>query len=438
MTFNFLARTLLWRQSAARRHLVGLTTVVLLTCLLLSPLFSDVYHPWFSMGLTDSNSVALWTENDFMLAAIGKRSQMPALASGALLEIAAFPVVSLWLLVAVGSVLRLWLGIGAVFWFKPAAGSVELTRIRRLMIETAKDLEITNAPKLLLSSRVASPMAWGPPLSRLVFPLAAATWSDAQLKMSLRHELGHIYRIDSPSQVLARLVCALLWFHPLVWILQARLLRDQEEACDNLVVEAGESATGYARHLLATFESGAKRPAIWAQLHGRRVSPIATRIHRLLEPDVKRQRVTRRLGMAIIVLVPISWLGLLTPGLSWTRALQPAGAPTLTPESAVQLVDVLAEGLKQYEIPGGVIVVVRKGETILSRSVGVADREAKQSVDVDKTLFRIGSISKPVTALGLLKVLEEKGVSLDAAVQPTSRRSKCLRPRQALSLSGTC
>lgn len=411
---GLVVRIALRRQSAARRHMVGLATVVLLTCLLLSTV-SDGYRPWFSAGLTGSNLAGFLTANDFMLEAIGKRSLSDALRGETLLQQAALPVVALWLLGAAAFVLRLCWSIAAALSFRPAARRDEPSRLRRLANRAARDLGMAKAPRLAITSRAATPMAWGPPFSRLVFPERAADWSDQQLRMTLRHELGHIYRIDSLTQVLARMVCSLLWFHPLVWCVKQGLVRDQEEACDDLVVEAGESLTDYARHLLSTFVSS--RPVAWTSLHGRR-PPISRRIRQLTTSNVRRQPMSRRSGAGLIVVAVVAWLGFISPLLSGSPGQQPAGAMPLTSGHAGQLVDVLTEGLRQHDIPGGVIVVVRQGETVLSRGVGVADRESDRPVDADRTVFRLGSITKPITALGLLMALEEKGASIDTAVQP--------------------
>src|SRR5436190_22338595 len=71
----------------------------------------------------------------------------------------------------------------------------------------------------------------------------------------MRHELAHVARRDSLAQLVARLVCTLYWFHPLVWIAERRLRAECERACDDRVVSLGTPATEYASHLLEVARS---------------------------------------------------------------------------------------------------------------------------------------------------------------------------------------
>lgn len=63
--------------------------------------------------------------------------------------------------------------------------------------------------------------------------------------------------------------------------------------------------------------------------------------------------------------------------------------------------------LTEHKIPGGALAIVRDGKLVYSRGFGWADRDAQEPVDPD-SLFRIASVSKPMTAVAILK-LEEQG-----------------------------
>ncbi len=63
-------------------------------------------------------------------------------------------------------------------------------------------------------------------------------------------------------------------------------------------------------------------------------------------------------------------------------------------------------------IPGGALAVVRNHRLAYSRGYGLANRE--QAIQAaPSTLFRIASLSKPITALALMKLVEEGQVELD-------------------------
>ena len=74
---------------------------------------------------------------------------------------------------------------------------------------------------------------------------------------------------------------------------------------------------------------------------------------------------------------------------------------------------VITDLMKRWGIPGGAIAVVKDGRLVLARGYGYSDLDAKTSVAAD-ALFRIASVSKPVTAAAVLKLAEQGKLDLDA------------------------
>ena len=72
--------------------------------------------------------------------------------------------------------------------------------------------------------------------------------------------------------------------------------------------------------------------------------------------------------------------------------------------------------LEELATPGAAVALLRDGKVVLAKGYGWADRERRQPVTT-ATLFNIGSISKTVAAWGLLKLVEEGKLDLDAAVE---------------------
>lgn len=68
--------------------------------------------------------------------------------------------------------------------------------------------------------------------------------------------------------------------------------------------------------------------------------------------------------------------------------------------------------MEEQSIPGLSVSVARSGQSIWSEAFGVADREAQIPVDRD-TLFRIGSVSKPLTSVVLGRLIESGVISLE-------------------------
>jgi CubicO group peptidase (beta-lactamase class C family) len=73
--------------------------------------------------------------------------------------------------------------------------------------------------------------------------------------------------------------------------------------------------------------------------------------------------------------------------------------------------------LRDNEIPGGALAVARQGRLVYARGFGYADAPQKLPVQPD-ALFRIASISKPITAVAVLQLIDAGKCGLDDPVFP--------------------
>jgi CubicO group peptidase (beta-lactamase class C family) len=69
--------------------------------------------------------------------------------------------------------------------------------------------------------------------------------------------------------------------------------------------------------------------------------------------------------------------------------------------------------MEKEHLPGAVFALVKDGKVVYAKGYGVADVEKKTPVTPDKTIFRIGSITKVFTALALTQLAERKKISLN-------------------------
>ena len=74
---------------------------------------------------------------------------------------------------------------------------------------------------------------------------------------------------------------------------------------------------------------------------------------------------------------------------------------------------IFAERMEKLHIPGAVISVVKDGKIIFTKGYGVADVEKKNTVVADKTIFRIGSITKVFTATAVVQLADRGKIKLD-------------------------
>lgn len=125
---------------------------------------------------------------------------------------------------------------------------------------------------------------------------------------------------------------------------------------------------------------------------------------------VGRKRPAVLLGRALC-------LGLIV-GMAGDLAAQTNGAGDSLPvtgsgDSRLAAFDTLMTGfLRDREIPGAALTISRHGRVVHSRGYGYADVEQKLPVQPD-SLFRIASISKPITAVAIMQLVERGKVDLE-------------------------
>jgi CubicO group peptidase (beta-lactamase class C family) len=76
-----------------------------------------------------------------------------------------------------------------------------------------------------------------------------------------------------------------------------------------------------------------------------------------------------------------------------------------------RLSDRLNEGVKNNELPGAVVLIVRNGKIVMFESFGFRDKEAKVPMTND-TIFRIASMTKPITTVAAMMLMEEGRLTL--------------------------
>jgi CubicO group peptidase (beta-lactamase class C family) len=100
-------------------------------------------------------------------------------------------------------------------------------------------------------------------------------------------------------------------------------------------------------------------------------------------------------------------------------AVAPAAAASqrLNPQELAAYVDGVVESYqRRFGIAGVTVAVVDAQGPLLLRGYGVASQDPPRPVSADRTLFRIGSVSKTFTYLETLKLIDAGKLKLDAPV----------------------
>jgi len=73
---------------------------------------------------------------------------------------------------------------------------------------------------------------------------------------------------------------------------------------------------------------------------------------------------------------------------------------------------IIPDFMTKYKVPGGAVSVVKDGRLVFAHGYGYADNATGSPVE-PYSLFRIASLSKPITAVAILKLVEEGRLRLD-------------------------
>jgi bla regulator protein blaR1 len=232
-----------------------------------------------------------------------------------------------------------WL-VGVIGCLVPVAvGLWQIRRVRRHGLPwreaqiTANDLACLagfgRPIEVMVHEALAGPMTCGVVRPAIVFPPDARTWSEDDVQRALTHELEHVRRRDWVTLCLARVVCAVYWFHPLVWIANRQLCVNAERACDDAVLQDSQ-AFGYADQLVALAERSlaqTRRPLLAMANRG----DLSTRVRAVLNIHQQRGPAGIRVRIAVAS-AAITAVALLAPLRTVATALGQTTAATARPQ----------------------------------------------------------------------------------------------------------
>ena len=145
----------------------------------------------------------------------------------------------------------------------------------------------------------AAPMVCGVLRPVIILPMSVCTWEEERLYNVFLHELAHVKRYDSVTQTVAALVSALYWYNPLVWFTVRTLQTEQEQACDDVVLIAGNRPRDYATDLLELTQAFQAIRVSVAAIPFARPSQLHTRLQSIVDRSRRRGLVSRWGALAV-------------------------------------------------------------------------------------------------------------------------------------------
>jgi bla regulator protein blaR1 len=213
-----------------------------------------------------------------------------------------------------------WIAGAVLFLLPVAMGLRQVRSLRRsampwrhgqsIVERLARESGIHRHLEVLLHGISPGPMTYGLLHTVIVLPSDAEMWEQEDLNRAIVHELEHVRRGDWASHCLVRTICALYWFHPLVWIASCRLAVEAERSCDDAVLSRSE-ATAYADQLVALAQRLSSTPKSPVLAMASRTD-LATRIGAVLDDGQRRGR-AGRLALALSGFVAVLFVLAISP-----------------------------------------------------------------------------------------------------------------------------
>lgn len=157
---------------------------------------------------------------------------------------------------------------------------------------------------ICVSEQVRVPAALGFFRPAIVLPAwALQELSREELHTVVLHEAAHLQRRDDWTNLLQKVIRALLFFHPAVWWIDNRLSTEREMSCDDMVLSQSRSARHYAACLVTLAEkTHAHRPLVLVQAAVSHLKHTALRVSKILDG---RERVAKPLLKPAVAAVAV-------------------------------------------------------------------------------------------------------------------------------------
>ena len=246
-----------------------------------SALLAMVAFPFFSGS-------SFYFAHIHMLSPAGQRGEFVLSSSWAAYLFVAWGAVATILL------FRLAVGLWRVREVRRNCTEVNLASLDPVIAKIFRTSASRRQVKLCVSEDVSVPSAIGLFRAAIVFPdWLLPQLSAGEIEMVVRHELAHLERWDDWTNLVQKMVRALLFFHPAVWWIENRLTLEREMACDDMVLAQTGSPRAYASSLISFAEKlQSARGLALAQALVSRMHEMSVRLTQIL--DAKR---TNRIGL---------------------------------------------------------------------------------------------------------------------------------------------
>jgi beta-lactamase regulating signal transducer with metallopeptidase domain len=299
----------------------------------------------------------------------------------------------IWSLGLAFLLLRLALGL---------AGAVKLTSqskalgdpVWRVLLDRFLSLvSLKRSVRLKSHPEVFVPLTWGWRKPVVLMPAGADAWTEEERSSALFHELSHVKRADFLVMLLVRAGLAIFWWNPLCWIIYRELRKEQEIACDELVLRTGIRPSTYAASLLAFRRSAGFRwnpSAALLGMLGR--SSFNERLAAILKQKLtfKEVKMKTKIMLAAAVILAVAAIGTARPAVGTeetalastvveTAVPAPVSLDIALPAAEPQETQAEKEAAQEKEKEKAQEAEKEKEKEVIERKIVIAPKEGEKT-----------------------------------------------------------
>jgi CubicO group peptidase (beta-lactamase class C family) len=117
----------------------------------------------------------------------------------------------------------------------------------------------------------------------------------------------------------------------------------------------------------------------------------------------------------VVLFAAVAWLALLSFAQAQGLPMGKADELGFAPDRLAHITAMLKGNIDKRDIPGAVLLIARHGKVAYFESLGALDPQGKAPMSKD-AIFRIYSMSKPITTVAAMMLFEEGRITLDEPV----------------------
>lgn len=308
------AQWLIAKRNASARYLVNCIAMALQLILLVST-FLAIQQSNYSL-----DAISIYLKEVGTMAAIEAAKS----TSASLIDVIANLInshinwlITGWLIGVVLLSIRLLSGLAYIQILKNKI-TVVTNEWRVVVISLSRKMGIRANVQLGESIYIKKPIIVGFVKPIILLPIGLLSHlSLQQVEAILTHELIHIKRHDYLINLVQSFVEIVLFFNPSTWILSARIRRERENSCDDVVIASGLDRMNYVQSLAKLEELSLYPTPALAMAFNQNRFQVFNRIKRIMENSINsKNNKARPLGILILLLTGLASAAWLAPAMA--------------------------------------------------------------------------------------------------------------------------